>query len=66
MPLADACLLHNEPRKNTVFCTGPTRAVKAGQKSLVQYLHDKPNEPSKEGHLSDVLHESPFASVTTK
>jgi hypothetical protein len=32
-----------------LFCTGPTRAAKAG-KSLL-YRHDKPNEPFKEGVL---------------
>ncbi len=31
------------------FCTGPTRAAKAEQKSLVP--HDKPNEPTKKGPL---------------
>ncbi len=29
------------------------------------YLHDKPNEPIKEGPLSFVLFESPFISVST-
>ncbi len=28
------------------------------------YLYDEPNEPSKEGTLSYVLQESPFASVS--
>ncbi len=37
----------NKLRKH--FCTGPIRAAKAGQKSLVPA---KPNEPSKEGPLS--------------
>jgi hypothetical protein len=42
-----------------VFCTGPTRAAKAGQKSLV------PARRAKEGPLSFVLSESPFASEST-
>ncbi len=29
------------------------------------YRHDEPNEPTKEGHLSYVLPESPSASVST-
>ncbi len=29
------------------------------------YRRDKPNEPNQEGLLSYVLHESPFASVST-
>jgi hypothetical protein len=29
------------------------------------YLHDKPNEPIKEGILSFVLFESPFTLVST-
>jgi hypothetical protein len=32
-----------------VFCTGPTRAARLN-KNLV-YRHDKPSEPTKEGHL---------------
>ncbi len=39
------------------------RATKAGKNVL--YWHDEPNKPSKEGHLSYVLQESPFASVST-
>jgi hypothetical protein len=29
------------------------------------YWHNKPNEPTKEGHLSFVLFESPFTSILT-
>jgi hypothetical protein len=29
------------------------------------YRHDKSNEPTKEGHLSFVLFESPYTSVST-
>jgi hypothetical protein len=38
-------------------------AAKVKQKSTVQYWHDEPNEPIKEGPLSYVLQETPFASV---
>ncbi len=48
----------------TIFCTGPTRAAKTGQKSLVPALY-KPNEPTKEETLSFVLFESKFSSVST-
>jgi hypothetical protein len=41
-----------------IFCTGPTRAAEAKQKSLVR--HNKPNKPTREGSLSFVLFESPF------
>jgi hypothetical protein len=41
------------------ICTGPTRAAKAEQKSLV-YRQDLPNEPAKEEPFSFVLFESPF------
>jgi hypothetical protein len=44
-----------------IFCTGATRGAKAGQKML--YLHEEPNEPTKERPLSYVILESPFASV---
>ncbi len=37
----------------------------AGKKSFVPPYHDKTNEPTKEGPLSFVLFESPFASVST-
>jgi hypothetical protein len=46
-----------------IFCIGPTRAAKEGQNLL--YRHDKPKRPSKEGPLSLILLESPFASVLT-
>jgi hypothetical protein len=46
-----------------IFCIGLTRAAKAGQKTI--YSHNEPNEPTKEGTLSYVLQESPFASVST-
>ncbi len=49
--------------EKNIFCTGPTRAAKAGQKSLL-YRHDKPNEPLKEGPLSFVLFKSPFTSIS--
>ncbi len=32
----------------------------------VQYQHEELNEPTKKGSLSYVLHESPFASVSTR
>ncbi len=32
-----------------IFCTGPTRAAKAGQDSNLLYRHDKPNETTKKG-----------------
>ncbi len=55
----------NELKKYTVYCTGLTRAAKAGQKSLVpSYQHDTPNEATKEGPLSFALFESPFTSVS--
>ncbi len=46
-----------------LFCTGPTRAAKAGEKSFVPAR--QANEPTKEGPLSFVLFESPFTSVST-
>ncbi len=48
--------------EDKISCTVPTRAANAGQKSLVPSEH---NEPTKEGPLSYVLLESPFASVST-
>jgi hypothetical protein len=51
--------------RNNFFFTGPTRAAKAEQKSLVLYQHDMTNEPTKERPLSFVLLESPFTSVST-
>ncbi len=48
-----------------MFFIGQTRAVKAGQKSLVQYWHEEPNEQTKEGPLSFARTGSPFASVST-
>jgi hypothetical protein len=48
--------------RKIVFCTGLTKAAKAEQK---MYRHDQPNEPTKEGLHSNVLQESPFASVST-
>jgi hypothetical protein len=50
--------------RKKIFCTGPTRAAKAEQKSLVP-ARQAPNEPSKEGPLSFVLFESPITSVST-
>jgi hypothetical protein len=35
------------------------------QDKNVLYRHDEPNEPTKEGPASVVLHKSPFASVST-
>ncbi len=50
--------------RNKIFCTEPIRTAKAGQ-TLV-YRHDWSNgPPTKEGPLSFVLNESPFASVST-
>jgi hypothetical protein len=46
-----------------IFCTGLTGDAKAGQKSLVPVR--QANEPTKEGPLSIVLIESPFASFST-
>jgi hypothetical protein len=54
-------MVYGEGKK---ICIGPTRAAKAGPKCLV-YWHNKPNEPTKEGPLSFVLIEYPFASVST-
>jgi hypothetical protein len=45
-----------------IFCTGLARAAKAAQKSL---LPARQAQPTKEGHLSFVLFESPFTSVST-
>jgi hypothetical protein len=45
--------------REKIFCIGPIRTAKAGQKSLV-YWHNKTNEPTKERPLSFVLFE--FAS----
>jgi hypothetical protein len=49
--------------RKKIFCTGPTRVAKAGQKSLV------PTRPAqrttKERPLSFVLFESPFTPVST-
>jgi hypothetical protein len=48
-----------------IFCTGLTRAAKAEQKSLVLAGYaQRTNEPTKEGHLSLVLFEPPFTSVS--
>jgi hypothetical protein len=41
-----------------IFCTGPSRAARAEQTSLVQ---ERQAHPTKEGPLSDILLESPFA-----
>jgi hypothetical protein len=50
-----------------IFCTRPARAVKAGKNLLyVQLQHEELNEPTKKGPLSYVLHESPFATVSTR
>jgi hypothetical protein len=49
-----------------IFCTRPARAVKTGKKYFVQYQHEELNEPTKKGPLSYVLHESPFATVSTR
>ncbi len=46
-----------------MFCTGPTRAAKARQKSLE--LAQQIKEPLKERPLKFVLFESPFTSVLT-
>jgi hypothetical protein len=48
-----------------IICTGPAEAAKAGQKSTVLYWHGEPDEPAKDGPLSYVLQESPFASDST-
>ncbi len=56
-----------------IFCTGLTRAAKAGQKNIKpvglqvskKNINLKIYEPTKEGPLSYVLQESPFASVST-
>jgi hypothetical protein len=44
-----------------IFCTGPTRAAKAEQKSCT----GTPSELTKEKPLLFVLFESPFTSVST-
>jgi hypothetical protein len=41
------------------------RVEKPRQNKDLLYWHDKPNEPTKEGLLSCVLFESPFASIST-
>ncbi len=46
--------------RKKIFCTGSTRAAKAGQKSLVPAR--QANGPTKKGPLSFVLFESPFTS----
>jgi hypothetical protein len=50
--------------KNNILYWADHRAAKAKQKNLL-YWHDEPNELTKEGSLSYVLQESPFASVLT-
>jgi hypothetical protein len=49
--------------RKKIFCTGPTEQLRQNKNLL--YRHDKPNEPTKKGHLSFVLFESPFTSVST-
>jgi hypothetical protein len=49
--------------RKKIFCTEPTRAAKAEQKSLVSARQAQ--QTNKEGPLSLVLFESPFASVST-
>ncbi len=48
--------------RKIIFCTKPTRATKARQESIVPA---RGAQPTKEGPLSYVLQESPFASVST-
>ncbi len=43
-----------------------SQGSKGRKKSFVQYQHEKLNEPTKKGPLSYVLHESPFARVSTR
>jgi hypothetical protein len=51
--------------RKKIFYTGPTRAAKAEEKSLVPARHYKPNEPTKKGQRSYVLFEPLFTSVST-
>jgi hypothetical protein len=43
------------------FCTGPTKAIR--QNKNIFYWIEKPDKSTKEGPLSIVLFESPFASA---
>ncbi len=49
--------------RKKIFFTGPNRAAKAEQKSLVPARQDQ--RTNQEGPLSFVLFESPFTSVST-
>jgi hypothetical protein len=49
--------------KKKYFVQDQTREAKEGQKSF--YPPEKPMKPTKEGLLSDIPLESPFASVST-
>jgi hypothetical protein len=48
--------------RKIIFYIELTSAAKAGK--ILLYLHEEPNEPTKEGPLSYVLQESPFATVS--
>ncbi len=50
-------------RKN-LFVLGGIKQPRQDKNLLHRHV-DEPNEPTKEGPLSYVLHESPFASVST-
>ncbi len=46
--------------RKIIFCTGLTR-----QDKNLLYRHHEPNKPTKNGPLSYLLREAPFASVST-
>jgi hypothetical protein len=50
--------------KNTSYCS-MGRLEQSRQDNNLLYRHEEPNEPTKEGLLSFVFFESPFASVST-
>jgi hypothetical protein len=58
------CKVHNVGlRYIKYFLLG--RLEQPRQTKNLMYQHDKPNDPTKEGHLSFVFFESPFTSVLT-
>jgi hypothetical protein len=48
-----------------IFCTGPTRAAKAGQKFSNTGMASQRNNQGRTLFICTLLHESPFASVST-
>ncbi len=55
--------MYSAVRKKKYFVLG--RLEQPRQDKNLLYWNDEPNEPIKEGPLSFVLFESPFASVST-